>query len=80
MLGWLVGYTLASIVAAIIIVRIFDYLFAGATGNIAASARLGLFVATWTVVTTKVGMRQLKQGSASARNRIDSLLSRRELK
>jgi hypothetical protein len=86
MLGWLVGYTLASIAAAFVIVRIFDYLFAGATGNIATAARLGLFVATWTAVTAKSGMhvfttqvRQLKQSSAGARNWIDARI-RREIK
>lgn len=56
MLGWLVGYTLASIVAAIIVVRIFDYIFAGATGSIVNVARLALFVITWTLITAKSGM------------------------
>lgn len=80
MLGWLVGYTLASIVAALLIVRIFDYIFAGVTGNIASVARFGLFVITWTAVTWKAGMhsftaqvRQLRQGNADALARIDAL-------
>jgi hypothetical protein len=87
MLSWLVGYTLASIVAAFVIVRIFDYIFAGVSGNIVAGARLGLFVGAWTVVTAKAGMhtitrqaRQLRHGNASAMNRINAIVSRRKLK
>ena len=72
-MGWLVGSTLASIVAAFLVVRIFDYVFAGVTGSLINVARAGLFVVTWTAVTTKSGMhgftkqvRQLRQGNAKA--------------
>ena len=70
-MGWLVGSTLASLVAAVIVVKLFDYLFAGMAGGFASSVRAGLFVGTWTVVTVKSGMhgvtgqvRQLRQGKA----------------
>lgn len=70
-MGWLVGSTLASLVAAVIVVKIFDYLFAGMVGGLANAARTGLFVATWTAVTVRSGMhgvtaqaRQLRQGNA----------------
>ena len=68
-MGWLVSYTLASIAAAFVAVKIFDWIFAGAVGGLVSSARAGLFVATWTAVTAKAGMRgfskkvrQLRQG------------------
>jgi hypothetical protein len=68
-MGWLVGSILASLVAAVIVVKIFDYLFAGMAGGLANTARAVLFVATWTAVTVKSGMhgltsqvRQLRQG------------------
>ena len=55
-MGWLVGYTLASLATAFLVLKIFDWLFAGATGGLVSSARVGLFVATWTVVTAQAGM------------------------
>ncbi len=55
-MGWLFGSTLASVVTSLIVVRIFDALFAEATSGLARSARAGLFVATWTAVTAKAGM------------------------
>ena len=33
-MGWLIGPTLASMVAAFIIGKIFDYLFAGIAGSV----------------------------------------------
>ena len=50
------SYTLASMAASFIVVKIFDYIFAGATGGLVSSARAGLFVATWTAVTAQAGM------------------------
>lgn len=72
-MGWLIGPTLASFVAAFIVVKIFDYLFAGAMGGLGSTVRAGLFVGTWTAVTTKAGMhgfnqkvRRLRQGNQRA--------------
>ena len=69
-MGWLVGYTLASIVTSFIVVKIFDYIFAGVTNSLVGSARFGLFIVTWTAVTAQAGMheftrrvRQLRQGN-----------------
>lgn len=55
-MGWLVGSTLASIVASFIAIKVFDYVFVGVTGGLVGGARLGLFVVTWTAVTTQSGM------------------------
>jgi hypothetical protein len=72
-MGWLVGAVLASLVASVIIVKVFDYLFAGLMGGLASTARTVLFVGTWTAVTVSSGMhgltsqvRQLRQGNAKA--------------
>ena len=68
-MGWLVSYTLASIAASFVALKIFDYLFAEAVSSLVSIARAGLFVATWTAVTAKGGMnvftkrvRQVRQG------------------
>jgi len=78
-IGWLVGPGLVSLIASLIVVRIFDLVF-GATSGLINTARAGLFVGTWTAVTTGSGMRdvakwarRLRQGNASARSRLDAL-------
>ena len=67
-MGWLVGYTLASIAASFIVIKIFDYIFAGATSGLISLIRFSLFVIIWTVIIAKAGMhrftkevRQLKK-------------------
>ena len=72
-MGWLIGYTLASMAAAFIVIKIFDAIvavvFDGATSGLAGIARCILFVATWTAVTARAGMngftkrvRRVRQG------------------
>ena len=56
-MSWLIGYVLASAAAAFFVIRLFDYIFAGVGGGIAYTARLGLFVSTWAMVTTTGMMR-----------------------
>ena len=56
-MGWLVSYTLASIAASFVVVKIFDYIFAEVSNSLVNIARFCLFVATWTVVTAQAGMR-----------------------
>ena len=84
-MGWLVGPTLASMVLAFVFGRIFDYVFSGAVGSVVNTARAGLFVGTWTAVTTISGMRdvtrlarRLRQGNASARSRLLDALTKGE--
>ena len=69
-MSWLVGYTLASMVTSFIVVKIFDWLFAGVTSTLVSIATFCLFIVTWTAVTAKAGMhgftkrvRRLRQGS-----------------
>ncbi len=61
-MGWLVSYTLASIAASFIVVKIFDYFFGGVTGGLGSIARAGLFVVTWVAVTVKMGMNGFTKG------------------
>ena len=83
-MGWLFGPTLFSVIVALIVVRIFDYIkdgiFNGPTGDVVNTARAGVFVGTWTAVTAKLGMRgftarvrQLRHGNADALSRISAL-------
>ena len=55
-MGWLVGYTLASMATSFLVVKIFDWLFAGVTDGLLSIPRAGLFVGTWTVITAQAGM------------------------
>ena len=55
-MGWLVSYTLGSMAAAFVVVKLFDYIFGGVASGVVSSARVGLFVATWTAVTAQAGM------------------------
>ena len=71
-MGWLVGYTLASMATSFLVVKIFDYILAGAVGGLVSSARVGLFVGTWTAVTAGAGMRGFSKRIASIRGRIHS--------
>ena len=77
-MSWLVGYVIASMVGALFVVRIFDYVTSGLTHGAVQAARAGLFVGTWTAITASSGMRnftlrvrKLRQGSRN----VGSLLS-----
>ena len=56
-MGWLLGYTIASMVGALFVVRIFDYVVGGVSNAAGHAARVGLFVGTWTAITAASGMR-----------------------
>ena len=54
----LVGYVVASLVGAFLVVRIFEYIVGERLGNAAVSAaKAGLFATTWTAITAGLGMR-----------------------
>jgi hypothetical protein len=80
-MGWLVGYTFASMGAAFVVVRIFEHLFSGATSGISAAVKPGIFVATWTAVTARLGMRSAtsltsrwRQRSEGVRGKMDTIV------
>ena len=52
-MGWLISYTIASLVGALFVVRLFEYL----VSSFASIAKVGLFVGVWTAITTGLGMR-----------------------
>lgn len=58
---WLAGYTLASIVGAFLVVRLFEYIVGGAHGALGNAAKASLFVTTWTTITAGSGMRDLSK-------------------
>ena len=69
-MGWLLGYTIASMIGAFLVVPIFDYVAAGVTGGLGNTARLGLFVSTWTAITTGSGMRDFTDRVRQLRQKI----------
>jgi len=84
-MSWLIGYTLASLAAAFVIVRIFDYIFSGAAGSLTSVTRASVFVITWAAVTAQSGMRgfsgsarQLRQSNADAKNLLEALTKKDE--
>lgn len=54
---WLIAYTIASLVGAFFVVRLFDYILAGVIGGLVGIARTLLFTSVWTAITTGLGMR-----------------------
>ncbi len=63
----LVGYMVASVVGAIILVHLFDYLVAGASGKVVSVARASIFVTTWTAINTSSLMHGLSERVRSFR-------------
>ena len=77
-MSWLIGYTLASMAASLIVVRIFDYVVSGATENL---ARASVFITTWAAVTAQSGMRgfsksarRLRKSNANAKSLLEHSL------
>jgi hypothetical protein len=75
-MGWLIGYTFASMAAAFVVVRIFEFLFSGATSGIAAAVKPGIFVATWTAVTARSGMRSATSWTSRWRRRSEGVIGK----
>jgi len=78
-MGWLLGYTLGSMAASFIVVRLFDYLVGGAVDSATHAARSVVFVDTWAAVTAKSGMRgftdsakKLRLRNLVVKNKVDS--------
>ena len=79
-MSWLIGYTIASIVGAVFVVRLFDYVFGGFVSTISSIARGSLFVSVWTAITTALGMhdfskteRKLRRSSEEVSRRVNRL-------
>ena len=79
-MGWLLGYTLGSIAAAFVVVRIFDYLASGVADSATSAARGIVFINTWAAVTVKSGMRdftksvrRLRLRNLVVKNKLDVL-------
>jgi len=79
-MGWLIGSTLASMVAAFVVMRLYDYIAGGVAGGVSSTARAAFFIVTWTAITARAGMsafssrvRSLRRGNAAVRNRLDAI-------
>ena len=79
-MGWLLGYTLGSMAASIVVVKLFDFLVGGAVDSATSAARGIVFVNTWAAVTAKAGMRdvtkqvrRLRLSNLVAKNKLDAL-------
>ena len=77
-MGWLIGYTLASMVGALIVIRLFDYIFSGLAGGITNAARACLFVITWTAITVVSGLRDFRKRVRQLRQSIGTRRPRDE--
>ena len=75
-MSWLIGPVVASWAIAYVAVRIFDYIFAGATGSVANAARASVFVSAWTAVTAGTGMRGLDKRVRGLRRRTRGISGR----
>ena len=79
-MGWLLGYTLVSLAASFVVVKLFDFLVGGAVDSATSAARGIVFVNTWAAVTAKAGMRdvtkqvrRLRLSNLVAKNKLDAL-------
>ena len=69
-MNWLVGYVMASMVGAFVVMRVFDHLFAGVVGGVTSVARVVLFIGAWTAITAISGMRCVTRYVRQARSLI----------
>lgn len=83
-MSWLLSYTLGSMAAAFVVVKIFDYLVSGAADSAHNAARGTVFITAWSAVTARSGMRGLtksvrkfRKGNTVAKNGLDALTKRR---
>ena len=79
-MGWVLGYTLGSMAASFVVVKLFDFLVGGAVDSATSAARGIVFVNTWAAVTAKAGMRdvtkqvrRLRLSNLVAKNKLDAL-------
>ena len=69
-MGWLVGPTIASLVAAFIAVKLVEYVFGGVSGTLMNVAKPILFVVTWTTISTQAAMRSVTKSVRNLRKGI----------
>lgn len=67
-MGWLIGYTISSMVGAFIVVRLFEYAFSGLTGWVGNVVKASIFSGTWAAITAGLGMRGVNKGVHSLRD------------
>ena len=70
-LGWMTGSIMASLIGALVVVRLIEWLFAGATGAVAGTAKAGAHVGTWTAITASLGLRDFSRRVKGLRSWMD---------
>ena len=84
-MGWLLGYTMASMGASFVVVRIFEWILSGAGNTASDAARSTVGITAWAGVTALSGMRgvsksagRLRFKSSTAKNQLDTLIKERK--
>ena len=79
-MGWLIGPAIMSLIASFFAVKLFDFIFGHVTGGVVSVARAGVFIGTWTAVTTRAGMQGFskKAKQLQASNQIVKALTKGE--
>ena len=79
-MGWLLGYTLGSMAASFVVVKLFDFLVGGAVDSATSAARGIVFENTSAAVTAKARIRdvtkqvrRLRLSNLVAKNKLDAL-------
>ena len=78
-MGWLVGPTIASLVAAFIAVKIVEYVFGGVTGVLGNVVKPIIFVVTWTAVSTQAAMHGFTSRIRALRKGIVNIASKADM-
>lgn len=60
-MAWLFRLTLASMLGAVLVVKLYDVVTGGILGPLAAAAKKSLFAGTWTAITTGLGVHDAKK-------------------
>ena len=56
-MGWLINQVIASLVGAVIVVKIWELIVGGIIGPTAHAVKTSIFVSVWTAFTTVTGLR-----------------------
>ena len=73
MMRWLVGPAIAGLVGSLLAIRIAEHLFGGAQGALVNTAKVSIFVTTWTAIMTGSGMHAFSKWVRGLRQKTMSL-------
>lgn len=79
-MGWLVRLTVASMVGAVLVVKIFETIFGGILGPALVHAKNSTFVSAWATITAALGLHDIKKGAGNLRKGSENPLKKRRFK